>query len=122
MAKLLFVAAAIVAFLIRISNAHPGEHHDANAVSHGILKRNTIASEWKRSLETCQNSAEAISLNERAVARRAVLAQQLREELGLTKRMTPRHNGRNYSGLTTVRNLSSPPRSRRFSGMGEGPA
>jgi hypothetical protein len=58
--------------------AHPGEVHDAAEVKRDIEVRNIMASHNKRALDKCSGSLKARQMQQRAVARRAATAQNLR--------------------------------------------
>lgn len=85
MIKLLVTAALLASCFVQRSTGHPGEQHNVLAIKHGMLKRDRIASEWKRSLESCQHSSEASALTERAISRRVAIAEELRTEQRLSK-------------------------------------
>ncbi|KAL4808057.1 Intradiol ring-cleavage dioxygenase [Aspergillus unguis] len=64
--------------------AHPGEKHDHAALKREIHARDVQAIRARQSLDTCSNSAEAVALNERSIARRAKKTQELRKARGIT--------------------------------------
>ncbi|QSZ33299.1 hypothetical protein DSL72_002887 [Monilinia vaccinii-corymbosi] len=65
------------AFLMPIF-AHPGEHHDHQAIKREVIAREHMASVGKRSLDSCSGSLKHRQLNARSVARRAAAARDLR--------------------------------------------
>jgi hypothetical protein len=85
MVNVLWIISTLAVICIGRSIAHPGEFHDAEDIRREIAKRDVLASQWKRSLETCSSSADALTLQERAINRRAATVHKLRELLGLTK-------------------------------------
>ncbi|KAL1634442.1 hypothetical protein SLS58_010683 [Diplodia intermedia] len=80
MVRLAAVAAVAAATLVV---AHPGEHHDHAQVKREVVARDALASKQGRSLSKCAGSLKARALHERAVARRAATAEQLRKKRGI---------------------------------------
>lgn len=73
-----FSKIAAVAALAASVVAHPGEHHDHQAIKREIVARNQMASAAKRSINACSNSLKHREVAARSVARRAQVARDLR--------------------------------------------
>ncbi|KAH6683340.1 GPI anchored dioxygenase-like protein [Halenospora varia] len=73
-----FSKIAAVAALAASVVAHPGEHHDHQAIKREIVARNQMASAAKRSIDACSNSLKHREVAARSVARRAQVARDLR--------------------------------------------
>lgn len=80
-----FAASLAAASAIGSAVAHPGEVHTPEEIKREIAAHKAQQVKARRSLAECASSPAAIALKERAVARRAAIAQQLREQRGLTK-------------------------------------
>jgi hypothetical protein len=75
------VAGAVAAIWLTGSiSAHPGEHHDHQAIKREIRYRDQMASAAKRSIDGCSNSLKARELSARSAARRAEVARDLRQK------------------------------------------
>ncbi|KAI0163464.1 Intradiol ring-cleavage dioxygenase [Pestalotiopsis sp. NC0098] len=81
-----FAASLAAASAIGSAVAHPGEVHTPEEIKREIAAHKAQQVKARRSLAECASSPAAIALKERAVARRAAIAQQLREQRGLTKK------------------------------------
>lgn len=71
------------ATLLGLSAAHPGEHHDHEAIEHSVRQREVLAKHTRRSIDKCAESTEHKTLMERSIARRAAQLEQLRQKRGL---------------------------------------
>lgn len=81
------IAGAVAAVcLASTAVAHPGEHHDHQAIKREISTRNQIASAAKRSIDSCSNSLKHRQLNARSVARRAETAAAIRKARNIKTR------------------------------------
>ena len=78
-------AAFITASVCGAALAHPGEHHDHVAAKREVVMRNHYATQYRRALDNCENTADARALKQRASERRAATASKLRAERGLSK-------------------------------------
>lgn len=76
-------AGIVVATLLGLSAAHPGEHHDHEAIDHSVRQREALAKHTRRSLDGCNQGAEHKALMERSIARRADQLDKLRQKRGL---------------------------------------
>jgi len=74
-----FFAATLLGF----SAAHPGEHHDHEAIEHSVRQREMLAKHTRRSVDKCAQSNGHQALMERSIARRADQLEQLRQKRGL---------------------------------------
>ncbi|KAH6656871.1 Intradiol ring-cleavage dioxygenase [Truncatella angustata] len=79
-------ATLAAASVIGSAVAHPGEIHTPEEIKREIDAHKAQQIKARRSLAQCSNSPAALALKERAVARRAAVAQKLREQRGLTKK------------------------------------
>ncbi|KAK6065126.1 extracellular dioxygenase protein [Seiridium cupressi] len=79
-------ASLAAAAVIGSAVAHPGEVHTAEEIKREIAAHKAQQAKTRRSLAEVGHSPAALALKERAVARRAAIAQKLREERGLTKK------------------------------------
>ena len=73
----------IAATLLGFSAAHPGEHHDHEAIERSVRQREVLARNTRRSLDGCAQNANHKALMERSVARRADQLDKLRQKRGL---------------------------------------
>lgn len=73
----------VAATLLGLSAAHPGEHHDHEAIEHSVRQREVLAKHTRRSLDKCTQSADHKALMERSIARRADQLEKLRQKRGL---------------------------------------
>jgi hypothetical protein len=81
------IAGAVAAVcLASAAVAHPGEHHDHQAIKREISARNQMASAAKRSIDSCSNSLKHRQLNARSVARRAETAAAIRKARNIKTR------------------------------------
>jgi hypothetical protein len=71
------------AAFITPSLAHPGEHHDHNAVKREIAAREHLANHFRRSVDTCSGTEESASLAAHSVARRSKIVSELRLKRGI---------------------------------------
>lgn len=78
-------ASLAAASVIGSAVAHPGEVHTVEEIKREITAHKAQQIKARRSLSDCSNSPAALSLKERAIARRAATAQKIREQRGLTK-------------------------------------
>ena len=81
-----FAAVLAVSPLFAGVAAHPGGHSEEE-IQAEIALRNIVAGHTRRALEKCSNSPAALALQNRALARRAAVAQAIREKRGLENRM-----------------------------------
>lgn len=79
-----FVTALAVLSVVGSTVAHPGEDHHAAKIKRDLKKLDVLAGHAKRSLGKCSDTLKARALNERALNRRAAIAQDLREKRGIT--------------------------------------
>jgi len=84
-------SAMAAACLAGSSIAHPGEHHDHQAIKREIVTRDQMASVAKRSLDTCSNSLKHREVAARSVARRAAAAKELRQRRNINARTLSSH-------------------------------
>jgi hypothetical protein len=82
------VGAVATACLAGTAVAHPGEHHDHQAVKREIRARDQMASAAKRSISSCSSSLKHRQVAARSVARRAAVARELRERRNIKARMS----------------------------------
>ena len=73
----------IATALLGLSVAHPGEHHDHEAIEHSVRQREVLARSTRRSLDGCTQNASHTALMERSIARRADQLDKLRHKRGL---------------------------------------
>ncbi|ORY63060.1 Intradiol ring-cleavage dioxygenase [Pseudomassariella vexata] len=79
------VVTSVVVFasLYAETQAHPGEHHDAEKIKRDLRNSELAARNANQILAQCQGTAQGKALKERAIMRRAIKAQELREKRGL---------------------------------------
>ena len=75
-----FVAATLLGFSV----AHPGEHHDHEAIERSVRQREVLARNTRRSLDGCTQNPDHRALMERSVSRRADQLNKLRQKRGLS--------------------------------------
>ena len=73
----------IATALLGLSVAHPGEHHDHEAIERSVRQREVLARNTRRSLDGCAQNAGHKALMERSIARRADQLDKLRQKRGL---------------------------------------
>jgi hypothetical protein len=73
----------VAATLLGFSVAHPGEHHDHEAIERSIRQREILAKNTHRSLDGCTQNDNHKGLMERSIARRAEQLNMLRQKRGL---------------------------------------
>lgn len=73
-------SAVAAACLVGSTVAHPGEHHDHQAVKRQVRERDQMASAARRSIDSCSNSLKHRDVAARSVARRAQAARDLRQQ------------------------------------------
>lgn len=85
--------ALTAAALFASAGAHPGETHQHDVVKRQIAAREHLASHSKRALDNCANSPRSKQLKARSIARRAQVAQELRQKRGITASMYSHNHG-----------------------------
>jgi len=75
--------AIVASTLFGASAAHPGEHHDHEAIERSVRQRELLAKNTRRSLDGCSQSAEHRALMNRSTVRRANQLDRLRQKRGL---------------------------------------
>jgi hypothetical protein len=73
----------VAATLLGVSMAHPGEHHDHEAIERSVRQREALARNTRRSLDGCAQNVEHKALTERSIARREDQLDKLRQKRGL---------------------------------------
>lgn len=97
------LSAALAAFsLAGTAIAHPGEVHEPAQVKRELAQRDAVASHYTRGLSKCADSLKARGLKERAIARRAAKAADLRAKRGIDNGMDHSHRGRRAAKVLTL--------------------
>lgn len=79
-------SAVAVACVASTAIAHPGEHHDHQAIKREIKIRDQMASASKRSIDSCSGSLKHREVAARSIARRHQAAKDLRAKRNIKTR------------------------------------
>lgn len=94
--------AVAVACIASTAVAHPGEHHDHQAIKRQVRERDQFADAAKRSLDTCGDTLAARELNSRSLARRAAALAELRQRRNIKARTFISSLSHGFQSLTCL--------------------